>query len=101
MKKILFIGLAAFLTYAAQAQENNQSIIFDQGTNRLTNYETNDIKLKLPEGFRKSVPYTDKKTRAAARWYSHVSAVDTMLGGNGIVINNLSGVRIWHDSTVK
>ena len=102
MKKILFIGLSAFLTYAAQAQENNQSIIFEKSTNRLTNYETNDSKLTLPTGLTKAHQTTNgKKTRAQDRWYSHVSAVDTMMGGNGAVIGNNSGVRIWHDSTVK
>ncbi len=101
MKKILFIGLSAFLTYAVQAQENNRSIIFEKSTNRLTNYETNDSKLTLPPGATKAHSVSDKKTRATARWYSHVSAVDTMMGGNGAVIGNSNGVRIWHDSTVK
>lgn len=100
MKKILLFSLSTIIGFGALAQRNNATMMLKPMPNKLKANEAVDANPNLKNGM-KPHSTNGKKTRATSRWYSYVSALDTLNGGNGTVINNIKGQRIWQDSTVK
>lgn len=97
MKKVFLLLMSGVVMAGVSAQEKSVSPVFNTGANAAVD---NGPRLTMPARISAIRNSQNKTTVGGSRWYSYAGAVDTLLGGNGIVLGNLNQTPIWFDSTV-
>lgn len=91
MKKVLLLGVSAFIGLGAMAQQKQKPIVFNAPQGNVERPQgKNPSKLERPTS----------KSRAASRWYDIVDAQDKAQGGGGGIYQNDAYNVTWTDSTI-